>query len=168
MLVIQENETQRGPGPQLVRRSWGRGRTPWGREQAAASRGHGGGRTSPGPSRVPDSQPTLSSLPTIPPAPPSGLPGTSGEIKGLQSKAPGHAVSSLKPVSLPQGLPSGGLWVHFPAAQEAAGLSVEWESDLRLLRALLGRGRGPQAPHGCSLEGRSKVLTAARTKSVDF
>ena len=28
--VIQENETQREPGPQLVCRSWGQGRTPWG------------------------------------------------------------------------------------------------------------------------------------------
>ena len=87
----------------------------------------------------------------------------------MQSKAPGGAVSSLKPVSLPQGLPSSGLWVPSLAAQEAAGLLVK--SDLRLLRgsrSVLGRGRGPQTPQGSSLEGQTEAITAARTESMDF
>lgn len=65
----------------------------------------------------------------------------------MQSKAPGRAVSSLKPVSLLQGLPSSRLRVPSLAAREAIGLLVEWESDLRLLRgvrSMLGGGRGPQ------------------------
>lgn len=110
------------------------------------------------------------SLPTIPLAPPSVFLGFRGEIKVLQSKAPGRTVSSLKPVSLPQGLPSSRLRVPSLAAREATGLLVEWESDLRLLRgvrSMLGGGRGPQTLL-TKPKGQTEVITAARTKSADF